>query len=539
MIAADFRRTTASRRTGRPLPFAAAPLALLLAGAVLAGCSKNPVTGKKEFAPYSTRDEINLGKQHYGPLQQAQGGRFKTDPKLAAYVRRVGRRVAKASDRTKLPYEFVVINNSVPNAWALPGGKIAVNRGLLLEMENEAELAAVLSHEVVHAAARHGGQALTRNLLFGVAQIAIALTGRKSQHINYILGGTGLAFQLINRGYSRGAEREADFFGMKYMHRAGYDTRAAVSLQQKFLALSKGRRQNWLTGLFATHPPSKERVKNNRKALKKFTPGGDLGRKRYDRQLAWLRARRPAYAAADKARRVMTAAPASALPLIETAIARVPDEAQFRGLKGQILARLGRYRSAVGAYNAAIRRDPGFYEHYLGRGLAQSALGNSAGSQSDLRYSYHLLPTSLAGYALGNLRLESGDSAGAKTLFAAAAGARGDVGEAARARHAMLDIADNPGRYVTARPVFRFRRLLVRVSNRTGYRLTGITVSLSGKVGNRPIWNRLQLHGLGAHGSFELDSGVTVGPKESAKADARVVRARISADLRPLRRYYP
>ena len=103
----------------------------------------------------------------------------------------------------------------------------------------------------------------------------------------------------------------------------------------------------------------------------------------------------------------------------------------------------------------------------------------------------------------------------------------------------MLDIADNPGRYVTARPVFRFRRLLVSVSNRTGYRLTGITVSLSGKVGNRPIWNRLQLHGLGAHGSFELDSGVTVGPKESAKADARVVRARISADLRPLRRYYP
>ncbi|MCY3828072.1 MAG: M48 family metalloprotease, partial [Rhodospirillaceae bacterium] len=252
----------------KPIARVKPAFALLLAAAVLAGCSKNPVTGEKEFAPYSTRDEINLGKRHYAPLQQAQGGRFKTDPKLAAYVRGVGRRVARVSDRTKLPYEFVVINNSVPNAWALPGGKIAVNRGLLLEMENEAELAAVLSHEVVHAAARHGGQALTRNLLFGAAQIAIALSGRKSRHINYILGGTGLAFQLINRSYSRGAEREADFYGMKYMHKAGYDTRAAVTLQQKFLALSKGRRQDWLTGLFATHPPSKERVKNNRKALK-------------------------------------------------------------------------------------------------------------------------------------------------------------------------------------------------------------------------------------------------------------------------------
>jgi len=533
MTAAMPRPNCAFRRIGT------LPLAILLAASVLAGCSKNPVTGKKEFAPYSTRDEINLGKQHYGPLQQAQGGRFKTDPKLAAYVRRVGQRVARKSDRTKLPYEFVVINNSVPNAWALPGGKIAVNRGLLLEMENEAELAAVLSHEVVHAAARHGGQALTRNLLFGVAQIAIALSGRKSRHINYILGGTGLAFQLINRSYSRGAEREADFYGMKYMHRAGYDTRAAVTLQQKFLALSKGRRQNWLTGLFATHPPSKERVRNNRKALKKYPPGGNFGRKRYDAQLAWLRARKPAYAAADKARKVMAHSPASALPLIEKAIARVPEEAQFRGLKGQVLARMGRYEAAVAAYDNAIRRDSGFYEHFLGRGLAWSALGNGARSRSDLKYSYNLLPTSLAGYALGNLQLESGDRSGAKGLFAAAANAKGEVGEAARARHAMLDIADNPGRYVSVQPVFRFRRLLVQVSNRTGYRITGITVSLRGSVGNRPIWDRLSLSSLGARGSFDLDTGVVVGPKEKAKAEARVVRARIPGDIRQVQRYYP
>ena len=79
----------------------------------------------------------------------------------------------------------------------------------------------------------------------------------------------------------------------------------------------------------------------------------------------------------------------------------------------------------------------------------------------------------------------------------------------------------------------------MRVSNRTGYRITGIAVSLAGTVGNRPVWNRLQSPGLGAHGSFDLDTGITVGPKEAAKAEARVVRARISADLRPLQRYYP
>ena len=129
---------------------------VFLVETVLAGCSKNPVTGKKEFAPYSTADESVLGNQHYRPLQQAQGGRFGMDPCLAAYVRQVGRRVAAVSHRKMLPYEFVVLNNSTPNAWALPGGKIGVNRGLLPEMGNEAGRAAVLSHEVSHAAAWTG-----------------------------------------------------------------------------------------------------------------------------------------------------------------------------------------------------------------------------------------------------------------------------------------------------------------------------------------------------------------------------------------------
>ena len=84
-----------------------------------------------------------------------QGGAYVVDPELNRYVREVGARLARASDRA-LPYEFVVLNNSTPNAWALPGGKIAVNRGLLVELDNEAELAAVLGHEIVHAAARHG-----------------------------------------------------------------------------------------------------------------------------------------------------------------------------------------------------------------------------------------------------------------------------------------------------------------------------------------------------------------------------------------------
>ena len=98
-----------------------------------------------------------MGSQNYGPARQSQGGDYFIDPELTAYVQSVGNKLAAVSDR-KLPYEYTVLNDSVPNAWAMPGGKIAFNRGLLYELNSEAELAAVMGHEMVHAAARHGAK---------------------------------------------------------------------------------------------------------------------------------------------------------------------------------------------------------------------------------------------------------------------------------------------------------------------------------------------------------------------------------------------
>ena len=125
------------------------------AATLLTGCVINPVTGDRELALVSAEQEIAIGEQQYEPSQQMQGGEYTLDPELTSYVAGVGQKLAAVSDR-QLPYEFVVLNSSVPNAWALPGGKIAVNRGLLTELDSEAELAAVLGHEIVHAAARHG-----------------------------------------------------------------------------------------------------------------------------------------------------------------------------------------------------------------------------------------------------------------------------------------------------------------------------------------------------------------------------------------------
>jgi predicted Zn-dependent protease len=122
----------------------------------LAACAVNPVTGEREFMTISPAEDLALGAQNYAPMVQSQGGEYDVDPALTAYVQSVGKRLADVSD-VALPYEFTVLNSSVPNAWALPGGKIAINRGLLTEMGSEAELAAVLGHH-------HGEQCIARDV---------------------------------------------------------------------------------------------------------------------------------------------------------------------------------------------------------------------------------------------------------------------------------------------------------------------------------------------------------------------------------------
>ena len=184
-------------------------LAILILAASTTGCAVNPVTGKSDFMMVSEAQEIALGQQNYAPMQQAEGGVYDIDPQLTAYVRDVGSKLAEVSDRP-LPYEFVVLNNSVPNAWALPGGKIAINRGLLTELNSEAELAAVLGHEIVHAAAKHSAQQMSRGMLLQGAVLATAVATANSDFGEFAVGGAAVGAQLVNSTYGRSAELESD-----------------------------------------------------------------------------------------------------------------------------------------------------------------------------------------------------------------------------------------------------------------------------------------------------------------------------------------
>ncbi len=399
-------------------------LLFLLSILWISGCVTNPVTGESEFGFVSTAQEIAIGEQQYGPSQQTQGGEYIVDPELSDYVTQIGNNVAKFSN-IALPYEFVVLNNSVPNAWALPGGKLAINRGLLVELRNEAELAAVLGHEVVHAAARHGAKQMERSLLMQGAVAATAIGTQGTMVGDTVVQGASIAANLVNQKYGRDAERESDYYGTRMLAQAGYDPYAAVTLQETFLKLSQGAESSWVEGLFASHPPSAERVSNNRGLVETLRSegytGGDYGSERFQAATRQLRTDAQAYKDHDAARQAMLDGDDDrALSLIQSALSRQSAEPSFHALRGDIRFRQKRFDDAIINYNRAIDRNDKYYAYYLGRGLALTEQGQRARAKVDLNASVELLPTTVAYLELGKIAEAEGNTDLAARYYQAA-----------------------------------------------------------------------------------------------------------------------
>lgn len=375
----------------------------------LAGCAVNPVTGKNELMLLDETQEINMGATQYEPSQQSQGGRYMSDPDLALYVSEIGQRLARVADRS-LPYEFVIIDDSTPNAWALPGGKIAVNRGLLTKLNSEAELAAVLSHEIVHAAARHSAKSIERGMLLSsVIGVASSAIDQNAGNYGRIFdNGAQLGAQFIVSSYGREAELESDAYGMIYMMRAGYDPEAAVSLQETFVQLSKGQSNNWLDGMLASHPPSQERVEKNRgtaQRLKQSTRQDlTLGFDRYQSKLNRLSQRSPAYNQTQTALIALKEGNLNkAQSDIQTALEQTQSEAQIHSAAGQIAMARQEFRQAQQHFSEALKINPKHFRYFLGRGLAAKALRQNDAAGADLRQSQALFPSQAAAQALAEL----------------------------------------------------------------------------------------------------------------------------------------
>jgi predicted Zn-dependent protease len=461
----------------------------------LTACGTNPVTGKREIQFVSEAQELQIGAQQYAPTRQSQGGDFKQLPELTGYINEVGQKLAAVSDR-KLPYEFVVLNNSVPNAWALPGGKIAVNRGLLTELGSESELAAVLGHEITHAAARHGAKAQERGTLLqaglAVATIGAAVGGADQNVAGLLIQGAGLGAQLVQMKYGRDQELEADLYGMKYMKNAGYDPWGAVTLQESFVRLaseSGARQQSFLEGLFASHPPSEERVEKNKETAESLGRGGEVGDAKYSARVKPLLDMKPAYDKHDKA---MAAARkknyAEARQLANEAATLLPKEARFQQALGEIALAEKDYTKAIGHYEKAVQLDPDYFGAWLGGGVAQYRAGNKTKAEELLSKSAALLPTAPAAYFLGEIARGRGDTQQAVKYYQAAATSQSEIGQAAAGELVRMDLPQNPGNYVAATgQLDGSGRVVLIVQNRApigleDIRVTPVLVDAAGRI---------------------------------------------------------
>ena len=499
-------------------------ISLFLTITFLVGCVTNPVTGKREVRLVGEAWELGVGKEQYAPLRQMQGGDYVVDPGVERYVNQVGQRLATVADR-KLPYEFNVINDSTPNAWALPGGKISINRGLLTELNNEAELAAVLGHEIVHAAAGHGAQGVTRGagLQIGMAAVLIGTQGKLDPNVAQL--GAGIGAQLINSKYGRDAERESDHYGMQYMSKVGYDPKGAVTLQQAFVRLSEGRQQDRFSQMFASHPASAERVVNNMKLAAKLPKGGELGEARYKKAMARMMKSQEAYDKYDQAKAAHAKGDTGrATTLVREAIRMEPREGHFHSFLGDMARISKKYDASKRHYDQAISLNKDFFYYYLGRGKLHEARGQMSAARADLNRSMQLLPTTDAQTALGDVSVALNDFTSAKKHYQAAAAAGGAGGEKAYGSLLDLDLKDNPGNYVKAVTGLRNGEVVIQITNQTPRALTGLQLRIVDTTTNRGRTQSVQ-GGLAAKKSRIINTGIRLSAERAKRLRATVVRA--------------
>jgi predicted Zn-dependent protease len=218
---------------------------------------------------YSIEKEVAIGRQLAAEVDRSS--KIINDPLITEYVNRVGQNVVLHSD-SKVPFTIKVIDSQEVNAFALPGGFLYVNRGLLEAADNEAEVAGVIAHEIAHVAARHGVEQASKAELFNYMSIPLIFLGGIGGYA--IRQGLGLAVPLTFLKFSRGAEKEADRLGAQYMWAAGYDPNALITFFEKLQAKNK-KKPGTLSKLFSTHPMTGDRITEVRELIGRFPERGE------------------------------------------------------------------------------------------------------------------------------------------------------------------------------------------------------------------------------------------------------------------------
>lgn len=218
---------------------------------------------------YSLESEIRMGKQY---AQQVEASaKLIQDPVVNEYVNRIGQNIVRNSD-ARVPFTIKVIDSDEINAFALPGGFFYVNSGLILAADEEAELAGVMAHEIAHVAARHATRQMTRMNLANIGTIPLIFVGGGIGYAAY--QAAGIAVPMTFMKFSRGFESEADYLGLQYMYKSGYDPQAFISFFEKIQAKEK-KKPGTLAKAFASHPQTPDRIENSQNEIAHVLPARD------------------------------------------------------------------------------------------------------------------------------------------------------------------------------------------------------------------------------------------------------------------------
>ena len=262
---------------------------------MLSGCAVNPVTGERQLMMVSKEQEIRIDRQH-SPHQFSADYGISSDSQLNAYIQGVGKRLLPAVHRRDMPYSFQCVNAVYINAYAFPGGSIGLTRGILLKLENEAELASLLGHELGHVNARHTAEQLSKStissLLVGGVTAALSAGDSGLEGLARQLGMVGQEMLLAH--YSRENERQADQLGNRYMVEGGYSTAGFVGLMEMLNSMHK-KKASAAAVLFSTHPMGSERYGDAREraeTIYKTSHNHPLDRDRYMDAIAGIRAKK-------------------------------------------------------------------------------------------------------------------------------------------------------------------------------------------------------------------------------------------------------
>jgi hypothetical protein len=218
---------------------------------------------------YSTDTEIKMGKTYADQIEKST--RFITDPVVTEYVNRIGQNIVKNSD-CKVPFTIKVIDSDEINAMALPGGFFYVNSGLILNADEEAELAGVMAHETAHVCAHHAAREMTRMNYAQLGTIPLIFIGGWTGYGIY--EAASLAVPITFLQFSRDFEAQADYLGVQYMYRAGYDPQAFISFFEKIQALEK-RKPGLVARAFSDHPQTPDRILHSQEEIARILPAKD------------------------------------------------------------------------------------------------------------------------------------------------------------------------------------------------------------------------------------------------------------------------